>query len=108
MTGVKKVFLPRRHEGDERNFFVLVVSSWLFLLLFLSSSTLAQCAMCKANVAHAENAADVSARVNRAVLVLLVPTVLILVGLIWMVFHYRNFQSKHDDLRSARAQRGSQ
>jgi len=64
--------------------------------------------MCKANVAHAENAAEVSARMNLAVLVLLIPTFLIIGGIVRLVFKYRNFQNEHDNIRSARAQRRSQ
>ncbi len=49
--------------------------------------------MCKANVAHAENAAEVSARMNQAVLVLLIPTFLIIGGIVRLVFKYRNHQN---------------
>jgi heme/copper-type cytochrome/quinol oxidase subunit 2 len=50
----------------------------------------AQCAMCKANIANAENAAEVSGRMNSAVLVLLIPTLLVIGGLIRLVFKYRH------------------
>jgi hypothetical protein len=87
---------------------------WLFgffLLLLVAGEPIgAQCAMCKANVANAENAAEVSARVNRAVLVLLFPTFLLLGGIVRLIFNYRNFHSHsdYDDQGPARAQRGSQ
>ena len=50
----------------------------------------AQCAMCKANIANAENAAEVSGKMNAAVLVLLIPTLLIIGGVIRLVFKYRH------------------
>lgn len=53
-------------------------------------SAFAQCAMCKANVANAENAAEVSGKLNAAVLVLLIPTLLIIGGLVRMFFKYRH------------------
>ncbi|MGH9843777.1 MAG: hypothetical protein ACREEM_34000 [Blastocatellia bacterium] len=87
---------------------VLFVSSWLLLFLVMSSTALAQCAMCKANVAHAENAAEVSARMNQAVLVLLIPTFLIIGGIVRLIFKYRNHQNDNDNIRSARSQRRSQ
>lgn len=53
-------------------------------------SASAQCAMCKANVANAENAAEVSGTVNAAVLVLLIPTLLLIGGLVRLIFKYRH------------------
>jgi heme/copper-type cytochrome/quinol oxidase subunit 2 len=51
---------------------------------------LAQCAMCKANIANAENAAEVSGRMNSAVLALLIPTLLVIGGIVRLVFKYRH------------------
>lgn len=78
--------------------------------LLASASTWAQCAMCKANVVHAQNAAEVSQTINAAVLVLLVPTLLIIGGLIKLVCKYRHSPSDNEyvHLRSADAQRNSQ
>lgn len=60
------------------------------LLVSTSTSALAQCAMCKANIAGAENSADVSSAVNSGVLVLLIPTLAIIGGVIRLIFKYRN------------------
>ena len=50
----------------------------------------AQCAMCKANIANAENAAEVSNTINTAILALLIPTLLVIGGVIRLVFKYGN------------------
>lgn len=55
----------------------------------------AQCAMCKANIANAENAAEVSSTINTAILALLIPTLLVIGGVIRLVFKYRH--SINDD-----------
>ena len=55
-----------------------------------ATSAIAQCAMCKANIANAENAAEVSGRMNSAVLVLLIPTLLVIGGIVRLVFKYRH------------------
>ncbi len=60
-----------------------------------ATSVLAQCAMCKANIANAENAAEVSDTINTAVLALLIPTLLVIGGVIRLVFKYRH--SINDD-----------
>ena len=70
-----------------------LVKSALCLAAFIvanSISALAQCAMCKANIANAENASEVSDTVNSAVLVLLIPTLLVIGGVIRLVFKYRH------------------
>jgi heme/copper-type cytochrome/quinol oxidase subunit 2 len=76
----------------------------------LTAPAWARCAMCKANIAHAENAAEVSPTVNAAVLVLLIPTLLLIGGLIKLVLKYRHAPSDNHyvNLRSADAQRNSQ
>jgi hypothetical protein len=66
---------------------------------------LAQCAMCKANLAHAENPAATANSINKAILLLLFPTLLIIGGLIRMIFHYRNLQNDHVHLRSSDTER---
>ncbi len=60
------------------------------LLVSTSTSAFAQCAMCKANIAGAENSADVSSAVNSGVLVLLIPTLAIIGGVIRLIFKYRH------------------
>jgi len=81
----------------------------------LGTSAIAQCAMCKANIANAENAAEVSGRINSAVLVLLVPTVLVIGGIVRLVFQYRHSvndrssaPNSYVDCRPSDAQRDSQ
>jgi len=56
----------------------------------MAVSAFAQCAMCKANIANAENAAEVSGKMNSAVFVLLLPTLLVIGGLVRLVFKYRH------------------
>jgi hypothetical protein len=51
------------------------------------------CPTCKASIGANENSAELSQTVNSAVLVLLVPTLLIICGLIRLVFKYVNFRS---------------
>ncbi|MBL8189012.1 MAG: hypothetical protein JNK38_13460 [Acidobacteria bacterium] len=60
------------------------------VLLGTATTTLAQCAMCKANIAGAENSADVSSAINTGVLVLLIPTLAIIGGVIRLILKYRN------------------
>ncbi len=72
-----------------RNFSKSIFHSAVLIVL-ASAAALAQCAMCKANIAGAENSADVSGAVNSGVLVLLIPTLAIIGGVIRLVFKYRN------------------
>jgi hypothetical protein len=51
------------------------------------------CPTCKATIGDSANSAELSQTVNSAVLVLLVPTLLIICGLIRLVFKYVNFRS---------------
>ena len=46
--------------------------------------------MCKANIAGAENAAEVSRTINLGVLVLLIPTLVIIGGVVRLIFKYRH------------------
>lgn len=71
-------------------------------------AALAQCAMCKANLAHAENPAGAAKSINSAILILLFPTLAIIGGLIRMIFHYRNLQNDHVHFRSSDTERHSQ
>lgn len=75
-------------------------------------SAMAQCAMCKANIANAETAAEVSGKMNSAVLVLLIPTLLVIGGLVWLVFKYRHSTNEispnsYVNFRSSDTQRDS-
>lgn len=92
---------------------VRAIKQWLLraaLWPLLTAPAWAQCAMCKANVAHAQNAAEVSQTVNAAVLVLLIPTLLLIGGLIRLVLKYRHAPADNHyvNLRSTDAQRNSQ
>lgn len=62
----------------------------LLLVIVLESLALAQCAMCKANIAGAENSAEVSRTINTGVLVLLIPTLAIIGGIVRLILKYRN------------------
>lgn len=66
--------------------------------------------MCKTNIAHAQNAAEVAPTINAAVLVLLIPTLLLIGGLVKLVLKYRHAPTDNTyvNLRSADAQRAAQ
>lgn len=70
--------------------FALGVLNLAFAFTVATTTTMAQCAMCKTNIAGAENAAEVSSAINSGVLVLLIPTLAIIGGVIRLVFKYRN------------------
>ncbi len=61
-----------------------------FALLAATATAFAQCAMCKTNIAGAENAAEVSSTLNIAVLILLIPALAIIGGVVRLVFKYRH------------------
>ncbi len=73
--------------------------------MVLPVTALAQCAMCKANITNAENAAEVSGTINAAVLVLLIPTLLVIGGLVRLVFKYRHSPNSYVHFRSTDTQR---
>lgn len=60
--------------------------------LLAGASVFAQCAMCKASIAGAENAAEASKIMNTAVLILLIPAVTIFSLFIGLVFKFRHSQ----------------
>lgn len=62
----------------------------LALVVMATATALAQCAMCKANIAGAENSAEVSRTINTGVLVLLIPTLAIIGGVVRLILKYRN------------------
>jgi len=75
------------------SFVVKLISAQTKLLLFLFASTattFAQCAMCKTNIAGAENAAEVSSTLNIGVLILLIPALAVMGGVVRLVFKYRH------------------
>ncbi len=59
------------------------------ILLAAGQTVSAQCAMCKSAIAGAPEAARLSARLNLAVLVLLIPPVAIFCGIFYAVFRQR-------------------
>lgn len=72
-------------------------------ILIVSAAQAFACPMCKANIANAENAAEVATTVNTAILVLLAPTLAIIGGLVKLVFKYRNFQNGESSADSSRS-----
>lgn len=70
--------------------FVPFMVSLVLTLLTSIDEALAQCAMCKTNIAGADNAAEVSSAVNSGVLVLLIPTLAIIGGVIRLILKYRH------------------
>jgi heme/copper-type cytochrome/quinol oxidase subunit 2 len=65
------------------------------ILIAGSMTSFAQCPMCKASVANAENAAEVARTINAAILALLVPTFVIIGGLVKLVLKYRHYQGQY-------------
>jgi len=63
----------------------------VMVLITIAAQALA-CPMCNANVANAENAAEAAQTINAAILVLLIPTFVIIGGLIRLVYKYRHYQ----------------
>lgn len=61
------------------------------VLTAVAAQALARCPMCKASVANAENATEVANTLNAAILVLLIPTFVIIGGLIRLVYKYRHY-----------------
>jgi len=64
------------------------------ILIAVAAAAFAGCPMCKAGIANAENAAEVAATMNAAILVLLAPTFVIIGGLVKLVFKYRHYQNE--------------
>ncbi len=75
------------------------------MALIAAAAQALACPMCNANVANAENAAEAAQTINSAILVLLIPTFVIIGGLIRLVFKYRNF---YVNLRTPDSERDSQ
>ena len=75
------------------------------LVLAASLPARAQCAMCRASLAHSENPAAAARPITTAILLLLLPTLLIIGGLVRMIFHYRHLQNDHVHLRSSDTER---
>ena len=93
------------------NIFRLVKRTFTLAAIIASATTVsfAQCAMCKANIAGAENAADVSRTINLGVLVLLVPTLDIIGRLARLIFKYRHLSgNSYVNFRPSDTQRNSE
>jgi hypothetical protein len=65
----------------------------VILLPTITGPAFGLCPTCKATIGDSENPAELAQTVNSAILVLLVPTLLIICGLIRLVFKYVNFRS---------------
>jgi hypothetical protein len=61
------------------------------VILIAAAAQALACSMCSASVANAENAAETAKTINAAILVLLIPTFVIIGGLIGLVYKYRHF-----------------
>ena len=75
------------------------------VILIAAAAQALACPMCNANVANAENAADTAKTFNAAILVLLIPTFVIIGGLIRLVYKYRHY---YVNLRTSDSERNSQ
>jgi hypothetical protein len=62
------------------------------VVLAVSDSAMAQCAMCKASIENSTDAAAASKGLSLASLVLLVPPVTIFAGMFGLIYRYRNVQ----------------
>ncbi len=60
------------------------------VLIAKSESVLAQCAMCRAVAANAEDAAHFAKMLNLGILVLLIPPVAIFCGIFFLAYKHRN------------------
>jgi hypothetical protein len=70
-----------------------LITSAVIFLRTVTGYAFGLCPTCKASIGDSENYAELSQTVNSAVLVLLVPTLLIICGLVRLVFKYVDFRS---------------
>jgi hypothetical protein len=75
------------------------------MVLIAAAAQALACPMCSASVTNAENAAEAAQTINAAILVLLIPTFVIIGGLIRLVYKYRHF---YVNLRTSDSERDSQ
>jgi hypothetical protein len=75
------------------------------VILIAAAAQALACPMCSASVANAENAAEAAVTINTAILVLLIPTFVIIGGLIRLVYKYRHYYA---NLRTSDSERDSQ
>ncbi len=66
-----------------------LLASGLLLTLFNALSW-AQCVMCKTSVGNASNSAEISAKFNLGILVVLLPIVVMLAAIIKVTYQYRH------------------
>jgi hypothetical protein len=64
------------------------------MAIAMTGPAFALCPMCRASMANAEDATELSQTINSAILVLLVPTLLIICGLVRLVFKYGRNQDE--------------
>jgi heme/copper-type cytochrome/quinol oxidase subunit 2 len=62
-------------------------------ILAVAAARTFACPMCKANIANAENANEIAATINTAILILLAPTFALIGGLVRLVFKYRHYHN---------------
>lgn len=72
--------------------FTLQAAIAAVVTLLAHASVFAQCAMCKASIAGAENAAEAAKIMNTAVLVLLIPAIVLFSLFIGLVLKFRHSQ----------------
>jgi hypothetical protein len=77
---------------------LLVLAAATVVVLVLTGPAFAQCAMCRAAIENSSDAAAASKGLNMAALVLLIPPVSIFAGLFGVIYRYRNFQGRREQL----------
>ncbi|HEY6331312.1 MAG TPA: hypothetical protein VI756_18445 [Blastocatellia bacterium] len=74
------------HFGKTKGFFI----GLLVMLFLFSQSALGQCAMCRAGLEGDPQAKAASAQMDKAVLILLIPPVLIFIGFFFLMYRFRH------------------
>jgi len=78
-------------------------------ILAVAAAPAFACPMCKANVANAENANEIAATINTAILILLAPTLALIGGLVKLVFKYRHYHNdEYVNLTTSGSERDAQ
>jgi hypothetical protein len=70
-----------------------ILSLYAAAILAAAATRTFACPMCKASVANAENADELAATVNTAILFLLAPALSLIGALVKLVFKYRHYQN---------------
>ena len=72
-----------------------LISAFLLGMTTSSTTALAQCAMCRASISNSDDPGTLSASVNLAIMVMLIPTVLLLAGIGALILKYHR-ADQHD------------